>query len=79
MKNKDYMSQVVIPFVYGGSERVHRVIMKYEDATANLRRLLVHPKDKLELAEQGELVYQIPCTNGVEYIGETGTLLKTRL
>jgi len=28
-----------------------------------LRRLLVHPKDKEELAEQGELVDQIPCKN----------------
>ena len=42
-----------------------------------LRRLLVHPNDKLELEEQGELVYQIPC--GAEYVGETGRLLKTRL
>ena len=45
-----------------------------------LRRLLVRPKDKVELDEQGELVYQIPCKNcGAEYIGETGRLLKTRL
>ena len=45
-----------------------------------LMRLLVHPKDKVELEEQGELVYQIPCKNcGAEYIGETGRLLKTRL
>ena len=45
-----------------------------------LRRLLVHPKDKVELEEQGELVYQIPCKNcGAKYIGETGRLLKTRL
>ena len=45
-----------------------------------LSRLLVHPKDKVELEEQGELVYQIPCKNcGAEYTGETGRLLKTRL
>ena len=38
-----------------------------------LRHLLV------ELAEQGALVYQIPCKNCVaEYIRETGRLLKTR-
>ena len=44
-----------------------------------LRCLLVHLKDKVELAEQGELVYLIPCKNcGAEYIGETGRLLKTR-
>ena len=45
-----------------------------------LRLLLVHPKDKVELEEQDELVYQIPCKNcGAEYIGKTGRLLKTQL
>ena len=45
-----------------------------------LRRLLVHSKDKVELEEQGELVYQIPHKNcGAEYIEERGRLLKTRL
>ena len=45
-----------------------------------IRCLLVHSKDKVELEEQGELVYQIPCKNcGAEYIGETGRPLKTRL
>ncbi len=45
-----------------------------------LRRLLVHPKDKEEPAEQGELIYQIPCHNcDKSYIGETGRLFKTRL
>ena len=81
----NYRSQVVIPYVEGVSEKVHRVLKKYGVATAirphtTLRRLLVHPKDKVELEEQGELVYQIPCKNcGAEYIGETGRLLKTRL
>ena len=45
-----------------------------------IRRLLVHPKNKVELEEHGELVYQTPCKNcGVDYTGETGRLLKTRL
>ena len=83
--DRNYRSQVVIPYVEGVSERVHRVLKKYGVATTmhphtTLRRLLVHPKDKVELEEQGELVYQIPCKNcGAEYIGETGRLLKTRL
>ena len=62
----------------------HRVMKKYGAMRphTSLRRLLVHPRDKIELAEQGELVHQIPRKNcGVEYIGETGRsqLLKTRL
>ena len=79
------MSHVVIPYVEGVSERIYRVIGKSGVATAmrphtTLRFLLVHPKDNVELAEQGELVYQIPYkTCGVEYIGETGRLLKTQL
>ena len=58
---------------------------KYGVATAmrphtTPRRLLVHPQDKVESAEQGELLYQIPCNNcGAEYVGETGRLLNTRL
>ena len=74
-KDRNYRSQVVIPYVEGVSERVHRVLKKYGVATTmrphtTLRRLLVHPKDKVELEEQGELVYQIPCKNcGAEYIG----------
>ena len=83
--NKDYTSQAVIPYVERVSERIHRVMKKCGVATAmrphtTFRCLLVHPKDKVGLAEQGELVYQIPCKNWVaEYTGETGRLLKTRL
>ena len=83
--DRNYRSQVVIPYVEGVSERVHRVLKKYGVATTmrphtTLRRLLVHPNDKVELEEQDELVYQIPCKNcGAEYIGETGRLLKSRL
>ena len=54
--DRNYRSQVVIPYVEGASERVHRVLKKYGVATAmrphtTLRRLLVHPKDKVELEE----------------------------
>ena len=64
------------PICGGVSERVHREMNKYGVTTAlrphtTLRRLLVHPEDKEELAEQGELVDQIPCKNcGAEYIGD---------
>ena len=81
--DRNYRSQVVIPYVEGVSERVHRVLKKYGVATTmhlhtTLRRLLVHPKDKVELEEQGELVYQIPCKNcGAEYIGDRKTTKNT--
>ena len=60
-KDANYISQVVMPYVEGVSERVDRVLKKYGVATAmrphtTLRILLVHPKDKVEPDEQGELV-----------------------
>ena len=82
-KDKKYRNQVVIPYV-GVSERVDRVLKKYGVTTAmrphtTLRRLSVHPKDKVE-QEQGELFYQILCKScGAAYIKETGRLFKTRL
>ena len=55
-KNKDYRSQVVIPLVEGALETARRVMKKCGVATAmrphiTLRRMLVHPKDKVGLAE----------------------------
>ena len=63
------------------AERLHRVLKKYGIATTmcphtSLRCLLVHPNDKVELEEQGELVYPIPARTEVSSIlerqGETG-------
>ena len=55
-KDKNYRSQVVIPYVQGVSERVDRVLNKYGVATARrppttIRRLLAHPKYKVEPEE----------------------------
>ena len=47
---------------------------------SNLRRSLVHPKDKLGIDEVGEVVYEVPCMIcDKKYIGETGRLLRTRM
>ena len=68
-KDKNYRSQIAIPYVTTAM-RPH----------TTLRRLLVHPKDKVEPEKQGELVYQIQCRScGATYIGDTGRLFKTRL
>ncbi|KAI0217214.1 hypothetical protein LSAT2_030909 [Lamellibrachia satsuma] len=84
-KEKNYRNQVVIPYVEGVSLRSKHVLKKYGVTTAmrphtTLRRMLVHPKDKVEPEEQDELVYQILCQScGAAYIGETGRLFKARL
>ena len=69
---------VVIPYVQGTAEALDRVFRKHNIATAmrpntTLRKLLVHPKDKIEDIEKTDCVYKIHCkTCDHVYIGETG-------
>lgn len=78
-------SQVVIPYVEKVSNAMARVLKKHGIAAAfrpftTLRRLLVHPKDKLKTEETTECVYRIPCKNCDKvYVGETGRRFGTRL
>ena len=85
-EEKQFKCQVVLPYVEGVTERIDRIMKKkFGIATAmkphsTLRQLLVHPKDKCEIAEEGELVYKIPCRDcDMSYIGETGRLFRYRL
>ena len=62
-KDKNYRSQVTIPYVGGVSEWVDQVLKKYRVTRAKgpyttIRRLFAHPNDKVEPQEQGELIYQ---------------------
>ncbi|XP_072033096.1 uncharacterized protein [Amphiura filiformis] len=76
---------VVLPYVKGVTERVSRVMKKYNVSTAmkphnTLRRELVHPKDKRDPNNLTQAVYKIPCLNcDLSYIGETGRKFGTRL
>ena len=48
--------------------------------SSNIRRILVHPKDKVEDSKKTDCVYQIPCKScNHTYIGETGKTFGTRL
>ncbi len=73
---------VLLPYVQGVSECLHRVLMKHNVASAfkpmnTLRQTLVHPKDKRDIGDNSEVVYQIPCDSCDQiYIGETGRKLK---
>ena len=63
-----FRGQVVLPYVAGVTERVSRAMKKYGVSSAmrphtTMRNLLVRPKDKLDIIEQGEMVYSIPCSN----------------
>ena len=44
------------------------------------KNILVHPKDKKDITETSDVVYDIPCKGcDKSYIGETGHLFGTRL
>ena len=75
----------VIPYVQGVAEKVSRAFKKHDIATAmrphtSLRKLLVHPKDKIDPMDKTDCIYEIPCKNcDYIYIGETGRKFSTRL
>ena len=76
---------VVIPYVEGVAEKLKRAFRKHNVSTAmrptnTLKSILVHPKDKKDITEISDAVYDIPCrTCDMSYIGETGRLFGTRL
>ncbi len=84
-KSEKSRGMVVIPYVAGLSESFERVMRKHKIATAmkphtTMKQLLVHPKDKAEIGEVGQIVYEIPCQScDASYVGETGRLFKNRL
>ena len=77
--------QVVVPYIQGTTEKITRILKRYGITTAvrpctTLRQQLVHPKDKVDKEENGDVVYKIPCKMCEQsYIGETGRQLKTRV
>ena len=48
--------------------------------TNTLKNLLVHPKDKKDITQTSDVVYDIPCKGcSKSYIGETGRQFEYRL
>ena len=84
--NKEDKSRghVVLPYIKGLSENLSRIMRNYHVSTSykphtTLRRLLVHPKDKIAKDEKCDVVYKIPCHNcDKSYIGETGRQFQVR-
>ena len=76
---------LVIPYVEGLSEKLQRVFKKCNISTAmrityTLKSILVHIKDKKDLSDNSDVVYDIPrqaCN--ISYIGETGRQFGVRL
>ncbi|XP_072048371.1 uncharacterized protein [Amphiura filiformis] len=76
---------VVIPYVEGLAERLQRIFKKHNISTAirptnTLISLLVHPKDKQDIEQTNDVVYNIPCKRcDKSYVRETGRQFGTRL
>ena len=68
----------------GVSERIRKVCRDFNIRTVfksgpTLRSLLTKVKDPLPTTKQWNVVYEVPCTCGKVYIGETKRRLETRL
>ena len=76
---------VIFPYVKGVTEPIQWIFKHHEIVTSvrphqNIRRILVHPKDKVEDSKKTDCVYQIPCKScNHTCIGETGRTFGTRL
>ena len=73
-----------LPYVAGISERIRKVCRDFNIRTVfksrpTLRSLLTKVKDPLPTTKQSNVVYDVPCTCGKVYIGETKCRLETCL
>ena len=67
---------VVLPYMAGVSEDIRRVCRRFNMRVAfrsvqTLCSVLTKVKDNLPLGKRSRVVYQIPCSCGQVYIGET--------
>ena len=84
VEETDRTPLVVLPYVAGVSEDIRRVCSRFGiravfKSGQNLRLMLTKVKDTLPLEKRSRVVYQIPCSCGQVYIGETIRRLETRM
>ena len=83
-EEQSHRTTVVIPYVAELSERVRRVCRDYNIRTAfksasTLRTALVRVNDPIPIEKKSGVVYEVPCSCGKVYIGETKRTLETRM
>ena len=81
---EEHRPTAFIPYVAGLSEDVRRVCRRYNIRTvfqsaSTLRGQLTKVKDQDPLEKKSRVVYQIPCSCGNVYIGETKRALETHI
>ena len=75
---------VTLPYIKGTTERVQRILRAHNISSTvkphtNLRNMLVHTKDKLDIKDKVDVVYEIPCESCTKtYVGETCRKFETR-
>ena len=75
---------ICLPYIAGIGEDLRRVCRKYNIRTVfttmcTIRRKLTNVKDADPSLKRSRVVYSIPCSCGLKYIGETKRNLETRL
>ena len=84
-KTESSRGQVTIPYIRGLSEKIMTIFRKHRVSTTfrpqtTLRKLLVHPKDKVDAWKKCGVVYQVNCDMCDKvYVGETGRKLEKRI
>ena len=74
----------MLPYMEGVSEDIRRVCRKFGlkvvfRSGLSLRSMLTRVKDTLGMEKRSKVVYQIPCSCGKKYIGETVRRLEMRM
>ena len=75
---------IYIPYVLGLSEDLRRVCRKFNiraifRTTSTLHQQLTRVKDIDPILKRSGVLYEVPCSCGMSYIGETKRCLETRL
>ena len=84
-RESERKEQIILPYVQGLSEKMRKILKTYNIHTCfkphtTIRKLLVHPKDKITQEQKTDCIYEVPCLNCDKvYIGETGRKLEVRL
>ena len=75
---------MMLPYVAGVSERIRKACRSYNIRVVfrsgpTFWSMLTKVKDPLPVEKQANIVYEVPCSCGKVYIGETKRRLETRL
>ena len=83
--NQNLTKYIKTPYIKGVSEKISKILKPHNiklamKPTCNIKSIVSHVKDKIEILENNSTVYKIPCAScNANYIGETSRQLKIRI